>query len=59
VEDLLQTKSCAAVVTEQPDTASSIINVEVTDVKKQNMESSDILAYIETNTAENESLNIF
>ena len=46
-------------MTEQPDTASSIINVEVTDVKKQNMESGDILAYIETNTAENESLNIF
>ncbi|CAI8042055.1 hypothetical protein GBAR_LOCUS23357 [Geodia barretti] len=59
VDDLLQTKRCAAVVTEQPDTASSIINVEVTDVKKQNMESGDILAYIETNTAENESLNIF
>ena len=59
IEDLLQTETLTTPPTEIPHTTDSFVNVNLEGLDGIHMENSDILSYIETNTSENESLDIF
>lgn len=60
VEDLLQREKHHAVVTENIGASNSIMDVDIANDESLHMQSTDdILAYIQTNTADNENCDVF
>ena len=60
MEDLLQRETHHAVVTENIGASNSIMDVDIANDESLHMQSTDdILAYIQTNTADNENCDVF